>query len=123
MRKFQLGFLDRKVSIHENISTQNSLGAIVETSRHVADVWGNFTYKQQKQDEVYESDQKTSINIIRLIINFRPIKSGINFITYDGDYYDILNVNEYIFNHFQIVRKRFLSLNLELKDNRHVSTI
>jgi len=96
-----VGELDRRISIYELVETANSYGERTTTNNLVKTVWAKI--EPEGGNEKITGDKPTASRSVRFTIRYRTGLIEKMKISYDGNWYNILSIEE-------PDRKRYLSI-------------
>lgn len=86
------GRLDRKIIIQRFTTTQDAYGEPIETWVDHITTWANVL--PQTGREWFNSQRELSERAARFVFRFEDDVTVKDRISYDGEYWDILNINE-----------------------------
>lgn len=100
----KVGQLDRRITLKTRTTVQTSTGYARETWTDLATVWAQLVDRGGAEREV--SEQEVGVRRVAFIIRYRSDIGAADRIEYDGDIYDITNIEE-------VGRRRFLKISAE----------
>ena len=88
-----IGALDRRIVIQQNTATQDGFGEMIASWSTLATVWA-AKKKQTGREFLADADQTVGERKTVWVIRWRTDVTNLMRVSYDGDFYNINDVNE-----------------------------